>query len=57
MTQPIIPRSQVAEELHSQYLLAYETPKRDGKVHKIDVRVKQGGMKPRARKEYVAPKK
>ena len=49
--------AQVAEELHSQYLLAYEIPKRDGKVHKIDVRVKQGGMKPRARKEYVAPKK
>ena len=47
---------QVAEELHSQYLLAYEPPKRDGKVHKIEVKVKQGGMKPRARKEYVAPK-
>ena len=48
--------AQVAEELHSQYLLAYEPPKRDGKVHEIEVRVKQGGMKPRARKTYVAPK-
>ena len=46
----------VAEELHSQYLLAFEPPKRDGKVHSIDVKVKQGGMKPRARKNYVAPK-
>jgi VWFA-related protein len=48
--------AQVAEELHSQYLLAYEPPKRDGKVHKIEVKVKPGGMKSRARKEYVAPK-
>ena len=48
--------AQVAEELHSQYLLAYEPPKHDGKVHKIEVKLKQGGMKPRARKEYVAPK-
>ena len=48
--------AQVAEELHSQYLIAYEPPKRDGKVHEIEIRVKQGGMKPRARKSYVAPK-
>jgi VWFA-related protein len=48
--------AQVAEELHSQYLLAYEPPRRDGKVHDIDVRVRQSGMKPRARKSYVAPK-
>lgn len=49
--------AQIAEELRSQYLLAYEPPKRDGKVHDIEVKVKQGGMKPRARKNYVAPKK
>lgn len=48
--------AQVAEELHSQYLLAYEPPRRDGKVHEIEIRVRQGGMKPRARKSYVAPK-
>ena len=48
--------AQVAEELHSQYLIAYEPPRRDGKVHEIEIRVKQGGMKPRARKSYVAPK-
>jgi Ca-activated chloride channel family protein len=48
--------AQVAEELHSQYLLGYEPPKRDGKVHEIDIKVKGSGMKPRARKTYVAPK-
>jgi VWFA-related protein len=47
----------VADELHSQYLLGYAPPKRDGKVHDIDVRlVNQRGLKPRARKDYVAPK-
>ena len=48
--------AQVAEELHSQYLLGFEPPKRDGKVHDIQIRVNQAGMKPRARKNYVAPK-
>lgn len=48
--------AQVAEELHSQYLLGYEPPKRDGKVHDIDIKVKGSGLKPRARKSYVAPK-
>jgi hypothetical protein len=46
----------VADELHSQYLLGFAPPKRDGKVHEINVRVAQGGLKPRARKSYVAPK-
>ena len=48
--------AQVAEELHSQYLLGFEPPKRDGKVHDIDIKVKGSGLKPRARKSYVAPK-
>ena len=48
--------AQVADELHSQYLLGFAPPKRDGKVHEIDVRVTQRGMKPRGRKSYVAPK-
>lgn len=48
--------AQVAEELHSQYLIGFEPPKRDGKVHDIQIRVNQSGMKPRARKNYVAPK-
>jgi len=46
----------VADELHTQYLLAFAPPRRDGKVHDISVRVNQGGLKPRARKSYVAPK-
>jgi VWFA-related protein len=49
--------AQVADELHSQYLLGFVPPKPDGKVHDIDVRVVgQKGMKPRGRKDYVAPK-
>ena len=46
----------VADELHAQYLLGFATPKRDGKVHDIDVRVNKSGLKTRARKSYVAPK-
>lgn len=45
----------VADELHSQYLIGFDPPRRDGKVHDIDVRVGERGLKPRARKKYVAP--
>ncbi len=48
--------ARVADELHAQYLLGYAPPKRDGKIHKIEVRVNGGGFKPRARHSYVAPK-
>ncbi len=48
--------AQVADELHSQYLLGFAPPKRDGKVHDISVRVAQRGLKVRARRSYVAPK-
>ena len=48
--------SRVADELHAQYLLGYAPPKRDGKVHSIEVRVTDRSLKPRARKNYVAPK-
>jgi Ca-activated chloride channel homolog len=46
----------VLDELHTQYLLAFAPPKRDGKVHGISVRVGPGPLKPRARKSYLAPK-
>jgi Ca-activated chloride channel family protein len=46
----------VADELHAQYLLGFATPKRDGKVHEISVRITSAGLKARARKSYVAPK-
>jgi len=48
--------AQVADELHSQYLLGFTPPKRDGKVHEIEVRTTVKGLKPRARKSYLAPK-
>ena len=46
--------ARVADELHSQYLIGFAPPKRDGKVHDIEVKVSQRGLKPRARKSYVA---
>jgi Ca-activated chloride channel family protein len=46
----------VADELHSQYLLGFVPSKRDGKNHDIDVRTSQNGLKLRARKSYIAPK-
>ncbi len=46
--------TRVAQELHSQYVLGFSPEALDGKVHKLDVRVKKPGMSPRARKTYVA---
>ena len=46
----------VADELHTQYLLGFAPSNRDGKVHQINVRLAKSGMKPRARKSYVANK-
>ena len=46
----------VVTELHSQYLIGFTPPKRDGKKHDIQVRLSQGGLEPRARKSYIAPK-
>ena len=48
--------TRVADELHSQYLIGFAPPKRDGKVHDIDVKLAQRGLTARARKDYVAPK-
>jgi len=46
--------TRVAEELHSQYVLGFSPETLDGKVHKLDVRVKKAGMTARARKSYLA---
>jgi Ca-activated chloride channel family protein len=46
--------TRVAQELHSQYSLAF-TPVTDGRVHKLEVVVKKPGMSARARKSYQAP--
>ena len=48
--------AQVADELHSQYLIGFVPPKHDGKVHDVELRVSTRGLKPRGRKSYVAPK-
>jgi Ca-activated chloride channel family protein len=48
--------SRVADELHHQYVLGFEPEKLDGKMHKLEVRLKQAGMTPRARHSYVAAK-
>lgn len=45
---------QVAEELHHQYLIGFTPTVLDGKVHRLDVTTKRGGMSVRARKNYVA---
>jgi Ca-activated chloride channel family protein len=46
--------TRVATELRSQYLLAFAPETLDGKVHKLDVRVKRPGVTVRARRSYLA---
>ncbi len=46
--------TRVSEELHSQYVLGFTPSVLDGKPHKLEVRVRQAGMKARARKSYIA---
>ena len=46
--------TRVAQELHSQYVLGFTPQALDGKIHKLEVRVKKPGMLARARKSYVA---
>jgi Ca-activated chloride channel family protein len=48
--------TRVADELHRQYVLGFSQPTLDGKIHKIEVKVKVDGMTARARKSYVASK-
>jgi Ca-activated chloride channel family protein len=46
--------TRVAQELHSQYVLGFP-PATDGKLHKVELRVKKLGLVARARKSYLAP--
>jgi Ca-activated chloride channel family protein len=46
--------TRVSQELRSQYLLAFAPDTLDGKVHKLDVRVKKPGVTVRARRSYTA---
>jgi VWFA-related protein len=45
---------QVARELHSQYLLGFDAPELDGRLHDLDVRVKRAAVTVRARRTYLA---
>jgi Ca-activated chloride channel family protein len=46
--------TRVAQELHSQYILGFSPETMDGKVHKLEVRMKKPGLTARARKSYLA---
>ena len=46
--------TRVAQELHSQYVLGFSPATLDGRVHKLDVKVKRSGMTVRGRKSYLA---
>jgi len=48
--------TRVADELHRQYVLGFSPTSLDGKVHRIDVRIKVPGMTSRARKSYLGNK-
>lgn len=48
--------TRVADELHRQYVLGFTPPNLDGRMHKLDVKVKLPGMQVRARKSYLASK-
>jgi Ca-activated chloride channel homolog len=48
--------ARVADELHSQYLLGFAPAVRDGKPHKLEVKMTPRDLKVRARKSYVAPR-
>jgi Ca-activated chloride channel family protein len=46
--------TQVALELHSQYVMGFTPTQLDNRVHKLAVRMKQPGMTARARRSYLA---
>jgi Ca-activated chloride channel family protein len=48
--------TRVADELHRQYVLGFTPAALDGKLHTVEVRVRQPGMTARARKSYLASK-
>jgi Ca-activated chloride channel family protein len=47
--------ARVIEELHTQYLLGFAPPQRDGKSHRIEVRLSVRNLQARARNSYQAP--
>jgi hypothetical protein len=47
--------SQVMRELHYQYVLGFTPRRADGRVHQLEVRVRQPNVIVRARQSYLAP--
>jgi VWFA-related protein len=48
--------ARVADELHRQYVVGFAPPEADGALHQLEVRVRDRGMTPRARRSYLAPR-
>ena len=46
--------TEIVEELHSQYVLGFVPQALDGKLHKLEVRVRRPRLKIRARQSYLA---
>jgi len=46
--------TRVALELHSQYVLGFTPESADGKVHRLEVKIRKPGLTARTRKSYVA---
>jgi Ca-activated chloride channel family protein len=46
--------TRVAQELHNQYVLGFSPAQLDGRVHKLQTKIKQAGAMVRARKSYLA---
>ena len=46
--------TRIAQELRSQYLLGFSPASLDGKVHRLEVRMKRPGLKTRSRRSYLA---
>jgi Ca-activated chloride channel family protein len=46
--------TRVAQELHSQYVLGFEATQLDGRVHRLEVKLRQRDMTARARRSYLA---
>ena len=46
--------TRVAQELRSQYLIGFSPATLDGKLHKLEVRVKKPTLKARSRRSYIA---
>jgi Ca-activated chloride channel homolog len=46
--------TRVAQELHAQYVMGFNPPALDNKIHKLAVRIKKPGMTARARRSYLA---